>query len=86
MDNKNFKNIALLVLLIVVMFFIFRNPLFLSPQVQEFTLNEFVEKAKNNEINTSVPLIVKGEDKIISGELKDGTNFKVFFLENYDVA
>ncbi len=85
-SNKNFKNIALLILLIVVMFFIFRNPLFLSPPVQEFTLNEFVEKVKNNEINTSVPLIVKGEDKIINGELKDGTNFKVFFLDNYDVA
>ena len=85
-NNKNFKNIALLVLLIVVMFFIFRNPLFLSPPVQEFTLNEFVEKVKNNEINTSVPLIVKGEDKIINGELKDGTNFKVLFLENYDVT
>jgi len=85
-NSKNFKNIALLVLLIVVMFFIFRNPLFLSPPVQEFTLNEFVEKVKNNEINTSVPLIVKGEDKIINGELKDGTNFKVLFLENYDVT
>jgi cell division protease FtsH len=85
-NSKNFKNIALLVLLIVVMFFIFRNPLFLSPPVQEFTLNEFVEKVKNNEINTSIPLIVKGEDKIINGELKDGTNFKVLFLENYDVT
>jgi len=85
-SNRNFKNIALLILLIVVMFFIFRNPLFLSPQVQELTLNEFVEKVKNNEINTSIPLIIKGEDKIISGEFKDGTNFKVFFLENYDVA
>ena len=84
--NRSFKNIALLILLIAVMFFIFRNPFFLSPEIKEFTLNEFVDKVKNEEINTSTPLIIKGENKIVEGELKDGTKFKVSFLANYDVT
>ena len=84
--NRSFKNIALLVLLVAIMFFIFRNPFFLSPEIKEFTLNEFVNRVKNEEINTSTPLIIKGENKIVEGELRDGTKFKVSFLENYDVT
>ncbi|MBC7333916.1 MAG: ATP-dependent zinc metalloprotease FtsH, partial [Actinobacteria bacterium] len=69
-----------------MMFLIFRNPLFLAPEVKEITLNEFVEKVKGDEISVSEPLLIKGEDKIIEGQLKDGTRFKVSFLANYDIT
>ncbi len=84
--KRSFKNIALLILLIVVIFLIFRNPLFMAPTVKELSLNEFVTKVENKEINTSEPLNIKGEDKIIEGKLNDGTSFKVSFLENYDIT
>ncbi len=84
--KRNFKNIALLILLIVVMFFIFRNPFFFGTQVEEYNLTEFIEKIENNEINMSIPLTIKGNDRLIEGQLLDGTNFKVSFLENYDVS
>jgi cell division protease FtsH len=84
--KRSFKNIALLILLIVVMFLIFRNPLFLSPEVQELSLNEFVAKVNSNEINTAEPLTIKSEDKVIEGTLSDGTAFTVSYLENYGVS
>ncbi|MDY0028206.1 MAG: hypothetical protein RBR58_04320, partial [Candidatus Humimicrobiaceae bacterium] len=90
-DNKKFdsrviKNIALLVLLIVVMFLVLRNPMFLSQPVKEFNMNEFVEAVEQGQIDTSTPVVVKGEDKIVEGELKDGTKFTVSFLEDYDIT
>jgi len=84
--NRSFKNIALLILLIVAMFLIFRNPLFFSQEVKELSMNEFVTEVREGNINASAPLVVKGEDKTIEGELADGTLFKVSFLENYDVS
>ncbi len=84
--NRSFRNIALLILLVVVMFLIFRNPLFFTDEVQEFSMNEFIAEVEADNINTDVPLIVKGEDKIIEGELRDGTLFTVSFLETYDVS
>jgi len=84
--KKNFKNIALLILLIVVMFFLFRNPMFLAPPVQEITLNEFIEKIDNKEINTAEPITIKGEDKIVEGKFTDGTQFKLSFLSDYDIS
>jgi cell division protease FtsH len=84
--SRGFKNIALLVLLIVIMFLIFRNPLFLSSEVKEFNLNEFVKAVEQGNISTATPLLIKGVDRIIEGELKDGTKFTVSFLENYEVT
>ena len=84
--KRSFKNIALLILLIVVIFLIFRNPLFMAPEVKELNLNEFVAKVNNNEINTAEPLNIKGSDKIIEGKLTDGSSFKVSYLENYDLT
>lgn len=69
-----------------MMFFIFRNPLFFGTQVEEYNLTEFIAKIENNEIDMSVPLTIKGNDRLIEGQLLDGTNFKVSFLENYDVS
>ena len=85
-NSRGFKSIALVILVIAIMFLIFRNPLFLSPVIKEFNLNEFVEAVNQNEISTSTPMVIKGEDKIIEGELKDGTKFKVSFLGDYDVT
>ena len=85
-NRRTFKNIALFILLLVVMFLIFRNPLFLSPVVKEFNLNEFVEAVEQEQISTSTPMVIRGEDKIIEGELKDGTKFEVSFLGDYDVT
>ena len=85
-NSRGFKSIALLILVIAIMFLIFRNPLFLSPVIKEFNLNEFVEAVNQNKISTSTPMVIKGEDKIIEGELKDGTKFKVSFLGDYDVT
>jgi cell division protease FtsH len=84
--KRSFKNIALLILLIVVIFLIFRNPLFMAPTVVELNLNEFVKKVESNQINTAEPLSIKGDDKIIEGKLNDGSSFKVSYLENYDVT
>ncbi len=84
--KKNLKNIVLLILLIVAMFFVFRNPMFLAPQVQEITLNEFIEKADNGEIDATNPLIIKGEDRILEGTFTDGTRFKLNFLTDYDIS
>jgi cell division protease FtsH len=85
-NSRGFKSIALVILVIAIMFLIFRNPLFLSPVIKEFNLNEFVEAVKQDKISTSTPMVIKGEDKIIEGELKDGTKFKVSFLGDYDVT
>ncbi len=85
-SSRGFRNIAVLILLIIAMFLIFRNPLFLSPAVKEFNLNEFVEAVKQDKISTSTPMVIKGEDKIVEGELKDGAKFKVSFLGDYDVT
>lgn len=85
-NSRGFKSIALVILVVAIMFLIFRNPLFLSPVIKEFNLNEFVEAVNQNEISTSTPMVIKGEDKIIEGELKDGTKFKVSFLGDYDVT
>jgi len=85
-SSRGFRNIAILILLIIAMFLIFRNPLFLSPAIKEFNLNEFVEAVKQEKISTSTPMVIKGEDKIVEGELKDGTKFKVSFLGDYDVT
>ena len=85
-NSRGFKSIALLILVIAIMFLIFRNPLFRSPVIKEFNLNEFVEAVNQNKISTSIPTVIKGEDKIIEGELKDGTKFKVSFLGDYDVT
>lgn len=84
--KRNFKNIALLILLVVVMFFIFRNPLFLAPQVKDITLNEFITKIESGEINTAEPITIKGEDKIAEGVFTDGTKFKMIFLADYDIS
>ena len=84
--KRSFKNIALLILLVVVIFLIFRNPLFMAPEVKELSLNEFVEKVNKNEISTAEPLSIKGEDKLIEGKLNDGSSFKVSYLDNYDVT
>jgi cell division protease FtsH len=84
--KRSFKNIALLILLIVVMFLIFRNPLFLSPEVKELSMNEFMTKVNSNGINTAEPITIKGEDKLIEGKLSDGSSFKVSYLDNYDIT
>ncbi len=65
---------------------IFRNPLFLSEETRELSMNEFITEVEEGNINTDTPLVVKGEDKVVEGELADGTLFTVSFLENYDVS
>lgn len=85
-NSRGFKSIALFILVIAIMFLIFRNPPFLSPVIKEFNLNEFVGAVNQDKISTSTPTVIKGEDKIIEGELKDGTKFKVSFLGDYDVT
>jgi len=84
--GRGFKNIALLILLIVVMFLIFRNPLFLSPDVKEFSMDEFVTAIENGRTITGAPLIIKAEEGLIEGELVDGTFFEVAFLPDYDIT
>ncbi len=84
--SRGFKNIALLILLIVIMFLIFRNPLFLSPNVTEFSMDEFVASVENGRVSTATPLLIKAEESIIEGELGDGTFFKVSFLSDYDIT
>ncbi|MBA7561773.1 ATP-dependent zinc metalloprotease FtsH [subsurface metagenome] len=85
-NSRGFRSIALLILVIAIMFWIFRSPLFLSPAIEKYNFNEFVEAVKQDKISTSIPIVIKGEDKIIEGELKDGTKFEVSFLGNYDMT
>ncbi|MCJ7665823.1 MAG: ATP-dependent zinc metalloprotease FtsH [Actinobacteria bacterium] len=68
------------------MFLIFRNPLFLSPEVKEFSMDEFVTAIENGRVSTAAPLIIKAEDGMIEGELADGTFFEVAFLPDYDIT
>jgi cell division protease FtsH len=84
--SRSFKNIALLILLIIVMFLIFRNPLFLSPEVKEFSMDEFVTAVEDGRISAAEPLLVKAEEGVIEGEMADGTLFKVAFLPEYDIT
>jgi len=84
--SRGFKNIALLILLIVVMFLIFRNPFFLSSEVIDYNLNEFVQAVEQGRVSSSVPMVIKGQDRIIEGELVDGTRFTVSYLEDYNVT
>ena len=84
--GRGFKNIALLILLVVVMFLIFRNPLFLSPDVTEFSMDEFAAAIENGRAIRGDPLLIKAEEGIIEGELADGTVFKVAFLSDYDIT
>lgn len=84
--RRSFKNIALLILLIVVMFLVFRNPLFTAPEVKELSLEEFIVKIDTGQVSTTDPITIKGEDKLIEGKLKDGTNFKVSYLQDYNIT
>ena len=84
--KRSYKNIALLILLIAVMFLIFRNPLFSTPEVKELSMNEFMAKIDNNEISTAEPMTIKGDDKLIEGKLSDGTSFKFSYLGNYNLT
>ncbi len=84
--GRRFKNIALLILLIVIMFLIFRNPLFLSPNITEFSMDEFVAAVENGRVSTATPLLIKAEESVIEGELGDGTFFEVSFLSDYDIT
>jgi cell division protease FtsH len=84
--KRSFKNIALLILLIVVMFLVFRNPLFTAPEVKELSLEEFIAKIDTGQVSTTDPITIKGEDKLIEGKLKDGTNFKVSYLQDYNIT
>ncbi len=84
--SRSFKNIALLILLIVVMFLIFRNPLFLSPEVKEFSMDEFVTAVEEGRISAAEPLLVKAEDGVIEGKMADGALFEVAFLSEYDIT
>jgi len=84
--SRGFKNIALLILLIVIMFLIFRNPLFLSPDTTEFSMDEFVAAVENGRISTVSPLLIKAENGVIEGELANGTLFEVAFLSDYDIT
>jgi len=84
--SRGFKNIALLILLIVIMFLIFRNPLFLSPDMTEFSMDEFVSAVENGRISIASPLLIKAENGVIEGELADGTLFEVAFLSDYDIT
>jgi len=73
-------------LLIVVMFLVFRNPLFMAPEVKELSLEEFIVQVNAGQVNTTDPITIKAEDSLIEGKLKDGTSFKVSYLQNYDVT
>lgn len=84
--SRGFKNIALLILLIVIMFLIFRNPMFLSPDMTEFSMDEFVSAVENGRISSVSPLLIKAENGVIEGELSDGTSFEVAFLPDYDIT
>jgi cell division protease FtsH len=84
--RRSFKNIALLILLIVVMFLVFRNPLFTAPEVKELSLEEFIVQIDKGQVSTTDPITIKGEDKLIEGKLKDGTNFKVSYLQDYNIT
>jgi len=84
--KRSFKNIALLILLIVVMFLVFRNPLFTAPEVKELSLDDFIVQVNAGQISTTDPITIKGEDKLIEGKLKDGTSFKVSYLQDYDIT
>ncbi|MCD4669128.1 MAG: ATP-dependent zinc metalloprotease FtsH [Actinomycetia bacterium] len=77
---------ALFILLIVIVFLILKNPLFLSPEVTEFSMDEFVSAVENGRISTAIPLSVKAENGVIEGELSDGTPFEVAFLSEYDIT
>ncbi|MBN2072968.1 MAG: ATP-dependent zinc metalloprotease FtsH [Actinobacteria bacterium] len=68
------------------MFLIFRNPLFMSPEVKEFSMDEFVTAVEEEQISTAVPMTILGEDRLIEGELVDGKPFRVSFLEDYDIT
>jgi cell division protease FtsH len=84
--NRGFRNIALLILLIVIMFLIFRNPLFLSPDVEEYSMDEFTAAVENGRVSTSEPLIIMAEDGTIEGQLVDGSFFEVAFLSEYNIT
>lgn len=84
--KRSFKNIALPILLIVIMFLIFRNPLFTAPEVKELSLDDFIVQVNAGQVSTTDPITIKGEDKLIEGKLKDGTSFKVSYLQDYDIT
>ena len=84
--NRGFRNIALLILLIVIMFLIFRNPLFLSPDVEEYSMDEFTAAVENGRVSTSEPLTIMAEDGTIEGQLVDGSFFEVAFLSEYNIT
>ncbi len=84
--GRGFKNISLLILLIVIMFLIFRNPLFLAQNARELTMDEFVMAVNDGRISSADPMLIKGEEMTIEGEMGDGTAFKISFLSEYDIT
>ncbi len=84
--NKNIRNLVLVAAVIVVVYFIFRGPLFFSGDVKEFSMDEFVTVVEAGRVSTAVPLIIKSEVSMIEGELADGTKFELAFLADYEIT
>ena len=73
----------LLIFIFIVLIVLFRSQLFSTVDVKEFTLNRFESEAKSGSIED---VLIKDKDQVITGTLKDGTNFKVSYPQNYDVS
>ena len=58
----------------------------MSPEVKEFSMDEFVSTIESGRVSSVVPLTIKAEDGKIEGELADGTIFEVAFLPDYDIT
>jgi len=84
--SRGFRNITLLILLIIIMFLIFRNPFFLSPDTTEYSMDEFATAVENGRVSSSEPLTIMAEDGTIEGQLADGTYFEVAFLADYNIT
>jgi cell division protease FtsH len=74
---------VLLIFIFIVLIVLFRSQLFSTVDVKEFTLNRFESEAKSGSIED---VLIKDKDQVITGTLKDGTNFKVSYPQNYDVS
>jgi cell division protease FtsH len=77
------NNFILLAFLLILMLFLFRGQIFVTPDMQDFTLNRFEQEVTQGNVEK---VTVKDRDQTILGTLKDGTEFRVSYPQGYEFS
>ena len=70
-------------LILILILFLAQSFLGSQPKPKEYALNTFLKRLEAGEVSE---VLIKNQDHIIEGELKNGEKFTVTYEENYDIT